>query len=99
VKLSELRTCDITGLSLFDPKSDEAVIVTVERVKLDKPVMNEVVSTLTQLDSLENAEATVRDPHVCKTKDRTTAIIREDQLHQPLITIINESNRRKRDRN
>lgn len=99
MKLSELRTCDITGLALFDGKADEAVIVTVRRMKLDKPVMETVVNIMTGMDSLTDAEAAVIDPHVCKEIERSTAIIRADQTHQPLTTIINDSNRRKRYRN
>lgn len=99
LKLSDLRVCDVTDLPLFDRKSDEAVVITIERYGVDPDAMMNVVGLLNITGCLDAAERAAPDPMVAKQKSFTVAIIREDQLNQPLNHIINESNRRKRNRN
>tara|TARA_R110002167_G_scaffold329017_1_gene535596 strand:- start:295 stop:609 length:315 start_codon:yes stop_codon:yes gene_type:complete len=99
LKLSELRVCDVTDLPLLDGKSDEAVVITIKRYRLDTGAMRDVVTLLNAIGCLDAAERSVSDPLVLKQHSYSVSIVRSDQLNQPLITIINESNKRKRNRN
>jgi len=99
LKLSELRVCDVTDLPLIDGKSEEAVVITIKRYGIDTSAMKDVVTLLNAIGCLDAAERSAPDPLVLKQTSYSVAIVRADQLNQPLITIINESNKRKRDRN